>query len=76
MATPATSIWKYTTRITFSTALITPETTRKLLEQCKAANFNAVRVWGGGYYPEDWFYDLCDELGLMVWQDGKNLLIM
>ena len=48
---------------------VTPETTRKLLEQCKAANFNAVRVWGGGYYPEDWFYDLCDELGLMVWQD-------
>ena len=48
---------------------VTPETTRKLLEQCKAANFNAVRVWGGGYYPSDWFYDICDELGLMVWQD-------
>ncbi|MEE1032413.1 MAG: glycoside hydrolase family 2 protein [Ruminococcus sp.] len=48
---------------------VTPETTRSLLEQCKAANFNAVRVWGGGYYPEDWFYDLCDELGLMVWED-------
>ena len=47
----------------------TPEKTRKLLEDCKAANFNAVRVWGGGYYPEDWFYDICDELGLMVWQD-------
>ncbi len=48
---------------------ITPETTRKLLEQCVAANYNAVRVWGGGYYPEDWFYDICDELGLIVWQD-------
>ncbi|NCC44900.1 MAG: glycoside hydrolase family 2 protein, partial [Clostridia bacterium] len=48
---------------------VNPATTRKLLEQCKTANFNAVRVWGGGYYPEDWFYDLCDELGLMVWQD-------
>ena len=47
----------------------TPEKTRKLLEDCRAANFNAVRVWGGGYYPEDWFYDICDELGLMVWQD-------
>ncbi len=48
---------------------VTPETTRKLLEQCVAANHNAIRVWGGGYYPEDWFYDLCDELGLIVWQD-------
>ncbi|MDO5346106.1 MAG: glycoside hydrolase family 2 protein [Lachnospiraceae bacterium] len=48
---------------------VTPETTRTLLEKAKWANFNAVRVWGGGYYPEDWFYDLCDELGLVVWQD-------
>lgn len=48
---------------------VTPQTTRKLLEECKAANFNTIRVWGGGYYPEDWFYDLCDEMGLMVWQD-------
>lgn len=48
---------------------VTPETTKKLLLQCKAANFNTIRVWGGGYYPEDWFFDLCDELGLMVWQD-------
>ena len=48
---------------------VTPETTRKLLNQCVAANYNAVRVWGGGYYPEDWFYDICDELGLIVWQD-------
>lgn len=46
-----------------------PERTRKLLEDCKRANFNAIRVWGGGYYPEDWFFDQCDELGLMVWQD-------
>lgn len=48
---------------------VTRKTTRKLLEQCVAANYNAVRVWGGGYYPEDWFYDICDELGLIVWQD-------
>jgi beta-mannosidase len=43
--------------------------TRKLLEQCKGANFNSIRVWGGGYYPDDYFYDICDELGLVVWQD-------
>ncbi len=48
---------------------VTPERTRRLLEDAKLANFNCVRVWGGGYYPEDWFYDACDELGLLVWQD-------
>ncbi|TAH70839.1 MAG: glycoside hydrolase family 2 protein [Anaerolineaceae bacterium] len=45
------------------------DTTYKLLQQCKDANFNTIRVWGGGYYPDDWFYEICDELGLMVWQD-------
>lgn len=50
-------------------ARVTPERTRRLLEDCKAANFNAIRVWGGGYYPDDAFYDICDELWLMVWQD-------
>jgi beta-mannosidase len=48
---------------------VTPETTRTLLEKAKWANFNSIRVWGGGYYPDDWFYDICDELGLVVWQD-------
>ncbi|MDR1352969.1 MAG: glycoside hydrolase family 2 protein [Treponema sp.] len=48
---------------------VTEKRTRKLLEQCVAANFNAIRVWGGGYYPGDFFYDACDELGLVVWQD-------
>ena len=33
------------------------------------ANFNTLRIWGGGYYPEDKFYDLCDEHGIMVWED-------
>jgi beta-mannosidase len=46
-----------------------PERTRRLLEDCAKCNFNTVRVWGGGYYPEDWFLDACDELGLIVWLD-------
>ena len=48
---------------------ITKERTRKLLEDCKLCNFNVIRVWGGGYYPDDFFYDLCDEMGFVVWQD-------
>lgn len=48
---------------------ITPERTRRLLEDAVAANHNCIRVWGGGYYPDDCFFDLCDELGLIVWQD-------
>mgnify|MGYP003279828840 CR=1 FL=1 len=47
----------------------TPEKTRKLLKDCKLANFNSIRVWGGGFYPDDWFFDICDELGLVVWED-------
>lgn len=45
------------------------ERTRRLLEACRDAHFNVIRVWGGGYYPDDFFYDICDELGLVVWQD-------
>ena len=50
-------------------ANITPQRTRELIADCRDANFNAIRVWGGGYYPDDWFYDACDEAGLIVWQD-------
>jgi beta-mannosidase len=45
------------------------ERTEKLIKSCVQANFNSIRVWGGAYYPEDYFYDLCDEYGLLVWQD-------
>jgi beta-mannosidase len=42
---------------------------RRLLTMAKEANMNILRVWGGGIYEEDTFYNLCDELGIMVWQD-------
>ena len=48
---------------------ITPERTRTLLTHCRDCNFNTIRVWGGGYYPDDFFFELCDELGLVVFFD-------
>jgi beta-mannosidase len=48
---------------------ITPERYRARLEQAADANVDLVRIWGGGIYEDDAFYDVCDELGLMVWQD-------
>lgn len=48
---------------------INPERSRKLLTQCRDCNFNAIRIWGGGYYPDNWFFDICDELGLIVFLD-------
>lgn len=47
----------------------TPERVRDLLQSACEANMNMLRVWGGGQYEADWFYELCDELGLLVWQD-------
>lgn len=45
------------------------EKTEKLLAECVPAHFNMLRVWGGGIYPPDYFFDICDSLGIMVWQD-------
>lgn len=48
---------------------IGPERVKRLIETAALSNFNCLRVWGGGYYPSDVFYDLCDTYGLIVWQD-------
>lgn len=45
------------------------ERTEQLIIDSVEANFNMIRVWGGGYYPPDYFYELCDKYGLIVWQD-------
>lgn len=48
---------------------VTPARYRRRLEQARAANVDLVRVWGGGIYEDEAFYEACDELGLLVWQD-------
>ncbi len=48
---------------------VTPERYRTRLEQARHANVDLVRVWGGGIYEDTAFYDACDELGVMAWQD-------
>ena len=47
----------------------TPDATRELLQSAIDANMNMLRVWGGGQYEQNWFYEMCDELGIMIWQD-------
>ena len=42
---------------------------RRILQSARDANMNMIRHWGGGYYETDEFYAICDELGIMVWQD-------
>lgn len=46
-----------------------PADYRRLIDDAVAVNMNMLRVWGGGIYEEDIFYDLCDEKGICVWQD-------
>jgi beta-mannosidase len=48
---------------------VTVENYRRILQSAKDANMNMIRLWGGGYYESEKFYSLCDELGIMVWQD-------
>ena len=48
---------------------VTEERYREILQSARDANMNMIREWGGGIYENDDFYNICDELGLIVWQD-------
>lgn len=48
---------------------VTPERYKRILEDVKAANMNMLRVWGGGIYEDDKFYDEADRNGILIWQD-------
>jgi beta-mannosidase len=50
-------------------ARVTDEKYEKLIHEAKEANFNMLRIWGGGLYERDIFYELCDRLGIMLWHD-------
>ncbi|MDD6210446.1 MAG: glycoside hydrolase family 2 protein [Bacteroidales bacterium] len=51
------------------TTEVTPELYEQVLQDAIKANMNMIRVWGGAIYEEDYFYNRCDELGLLIWQD-------
>ena len=48
---------------------VTPERYRERIQQARDANIDLLRIWGGGIYETEAFYEACDELGMMVWQD-------
>ena len=48
---------------------IDESTAARLIDNCLLANFNMIRIWGGGYYLPDYFMDMCDECGLLIWHD-------
>lgn len=48
---------------------ITDEHYRHLIRSAAQANMNMLRIWGGGFYEDERFYDLCDEYGILIWQD-------
>ncbi|MGB0915638.1 MAG: hypothetical protein ACPGVI_06170, partial [Crocinitomicaceae bacterium] len=50
-------------------ARVTNEMVVDMVDLMAESNFNMIRVWGGGYYPDDVFFERCDELGIMVWED-------
>ena len=50
-------------------ARVTAATYRQILQSARDANMNMIREWGGGIYEMDDFYNICDELGLIIWQD-------
>ncbi len=51
------------------TSWMNPAADLDLLQKSKEAHFNMLRVWGGGIYPYDYFFDICDSLGILVWED-------
>ena len=48
---------------------VTEERIHWMIKQCRDCNFNAIRMWGGGYYPEDSFMEACDEMGIIIFMD-------
>ena len=48
---------------------VSPDTCRALVRKAREGNMTMLRVWGGGIYEQDAFYDACDEAGVLLWQD-------